>query len=288
MKNIKIIESEAKYNIFKKKPSYVTPNVILIEDTYDIKYNQYIIPQNHDYSLDYFTIEAIENIDDLLLFYGNTYYESEEYKGTMFYSLDGTTWSEMSEAVSLSAGDKIMFKGAPEAIAGSAGQSIYINGENGDDEYTVNGKFNVEGNIMSLIYGDDFIGKTSFPLNFAYEFGSLFLNQSNLINAGNLILPVTTLHNGCYSDMFKGCTSLITAPELPATTLEYMCYWEMFSGCTSLNYIKCLATNISASDCLSYWVESVASSGTFVKNSSMNSWPTGDDGIPSDWTVQDA
>ena len=98
-------------------------------------------------------------------------------------------------------------------------------------------------------------------------------------------LPATTLAYGCYSIMFYGCTSLTTAPELPATTLAQSCYASMFQDCTSLNYIKCLATDISATDCTLDWV---ASTGTFVKPSSMASWSTGTSGIPTGWTVQNA
>ena len=89
--------------------------------------------------------------------------------------------------------------------------------------------------------------------------------------------------------MFYGCTSLTTAPELPATTLAEYCYNYMFIDCTNLNYIKCLATDISASNCTNNWVYGVqTTSGTFIKNSSMSSWTTGVNGIPSNWTVQDA
>jgi hypothetical protein len=62
----------------------------------------------------------------------------------------------------------------------------------------------------------------------------------------------------------------------------------MFAGCTSLNYIKCLATNISALDCISDWVSGVAASGTFIKDQSMSDWTTDESGIPSGWTVEDA
>ena len=102
------------------------------------------------------------------------------------------------------------------------------------------------------------------------------------------ILPATTLANYCYANMFRDCTSLTTAPELPATTLTSNCYNSMLSGCTKLNYIKCLATNISAANCTSNWVNGVAATGTFVKAASMTGWTTGVNGIPSDWTVQDA
>ena len=101
-------------------------------------------------------------------------------------------------------------------------------------------------------------------------------------------LPATTLASSCYYGMFRGCTALITAPELPTTTLKNNCYNSMFSGCTSLNYIKCLATDISASNCTNNWVNGVASSGTFVKNASMTSWTSGNNGIPTNWSVQDA
>ena len=101
-------------------------------------------------------------------------------------------------------------------------------------------------------------------------------------------LPATTLASSCYSFMFYNCTSLTTAPELPATTLANSCYGDMFYGCTKLNYIKCLATNISTTGDTSYWVSGVAKSGTFVKNPSMTSWTTGVNGIPEGWVVKNS
>ena len=98
-------------------------------------------------------------------------------------------------------------------------------------------------------------------------------------------LPATTLAPGCYQSMFNGCTSLTTAPELPATTLAGVCYYRMFYGCTQLNYVKCLATDINASSCVSEWLSNVASTGTFVKAAGMNNWPRSTSGIPSGWTV---
>ena len=101
-------------------------------------------------------------------------------------------------------------------------------------------------------------------------------------------LPITTLTQQCYYGMFNYCTGLITAPELPATILANECYKEMFYNCFKLTYIKCLATDISASQCTNEWLRYGASTGTFVKNPSMSSWPTGYNGIPNGWTVQDA
>ena len=61
----------------------------------------------------------------------------------------------------------------------------------------------------------------------------------------------------------------------------------MFNSCSNINYIKCLATNISATDCTNGWVNRVTSTGTFVKNPDMASWTTGTSGIPTGWTVID-
>ena len=143
-------------------------------------------------------------------------------------------------------------------------------------------------------------------------YGGMFLNCPNLVTAPELPattladncydymfwyctslttapeLPATTLADNCYGDMFCGCRSLTTAPELPATTLANFCYRSMFQYCTKLNYIKMLATNISASNCLDNWVYGVSSTGTFIKNAAMTSLPTGNSGIPSGWTVQNA
>jgi len=96
-------------------------------------------------------------------------------------------------------------------------------------------------------------------------------------------LPATILVERCYDCMFEGCTSLTSAPVLPATTLTERCYFYMFNMCTNLNYIKMLATDISATDCLTNWVRNVSSTGTFVKNANAT-----ENFGPSGWTVQTA
>ena len=115
-------------------------------------------------------------------------------------------------------------------------------------------------------------------------YNSMFQGCTSLTTAPEL--PATTIQKGCYSNMFQGCTSLTTAPELPATGTLSNCYYYMFYGCASLNYIKCLATSL-ASGSTTGWVNGVSATGTFVKDASTN-WPTGGNGIPSGWTVQNA
>ena len=88
--------------------------------------------------------------------------------------------------------------------------------------------------------------------------------------------------------MFYGCTNLTTAPVLPATTLVQSCYSSMFRGCTSLNYIKATFTTTPSSTYTSNWVNGVSATGTFVKNSAATWTTTGNNGIPTGWTVETA
>ena len=327
-----------------------------------------------DYQNQYLTFVAIE--DGRFKFSGNS----------VQYTMDeGNTWTTLASDTytpTVYAGQKIMWRGNLTSILGGIGK------------FSSTGKFNVEGNAMSLLFGDNFAGQTSLAGKGAAFYG-LFRACTGVISAENLVLPATTLTEDCYSDMFVNCSSLTTVPSLPATTLAkwcyaYMfqnctslttvptdllpattladrcyfgmfwntritsvptlpattlanyCYEHMFSGCVSLttvpsdllpattltahcyrnmfggcsnltaapdlpaailkehcyddmfidcsrlNYIKCLATDISATDCTETWVSDVASSGTFVKNSSMNDWTRGQSGIPTNWTVQNA
>ena len=219
------------------------------------------------------------------------------------YSIDGGEWENTGTTLAVNGGKSIRFKGT--------NGSYFVNSFGGSTA-----GFNVEGNIMSLIYGDNFIGQTS--LNNSYTFVNLFDNCTDLTSAENLILPATTLAgscyqgmfsgctslatapelpattltNNCYQSMFGGCSSLTTAPELPATTLANSCYYQMFYGCRNLNYIKCLATDKSAYDCTKNWTYNVSTSGTFVKAAGVT-WqidvPSSlyHSGIPSGWTVQE-
>lgn len=119
-----------------------------------------------------------------------------------------------------------------------------------------------------------------------YCYSGMFQGCTSLTTAPELL--ATELSIQCYNGMFSNCTSLTTAPELPAATLVEGCYQSMFSSCSSLSSVKCLATNISATNCTKYWLLDVSSSGTFTKAASMSSWTSGSSGIPSNWTVQDA
>ena len=101
------------------------------------------------------------------------------------------------------------------------------------------------------------------------------------------ILPATTLKEKCYASMFSYCYNITTAPILPATTLVDGCYLSLFTECSKLSYVKCLATDISAYYCNSYWLDHVASTGVFVKAPEMQEWVAdgSSDGIPKGWVI---
>ena len=282
-------------------------------------------------------------------------------KSGLSYSTDGATWTTLAantNTPTIAAGKKVYFKGTPTPSTSSP---------YGIGTFSSTSNFTVSGNIMSLLFGDNFINQTSLSGK-EYAFYELFRNCTKLTSIDDLVLPATTLASYCYAymfydctglsfipvnllpattlarycyrSMFQGCTSLTSIPStlLPATTLasycyQYMfqgctglpeiptvllpattlashcyhsmfkgcigiktapnlkaeklvtqCYYNMFYRCTKLNSIRMLATNISASSCLTSWVSGVASSGTFYKKTSATI-PTGKSGIPSGWTV---
>lgn len=119
-----------------------------------------------------------------------------------------------------------------------------------------------------------------------YCYRNMFYNCTSLATAP--VLSATTLGMSCYDSMFAGCSSLTAAPALPATTLVSGCYATMFSGCTNLNYIKAMFTTTPTTAYTANWVSGVASSGTFVKNTSATWTTTGPNGIPTGWTVETA
>lgn len=301
---------------------YTTP-ITISADTLIETYSTYrgrvssVVTQNCEYS----PVHHYEN--DYLTFRitsaGTICWKSvgSGYAKTIEYSLNGGEWTSITAAssptaINVVADDVIRFKGTNTTYAGSkANYASFGKDTSGDTSSTAH--FVAEGNIMSLIYGDNFIGQTTFNGE-TYNFCSLF-KRTNIESAENLVLPALTLTEYCYRALFSWCTYLTKAPQLPATTLAkgvywYMfeecaiteapellaehlvaeCYGNMFTGCTSLNYIKCMAIDgFNATSAKTNWVSGVASSGTFVKDSgvSVTTWKRGNNGIPTNWLVYD-
>lgn len=358
MDYLRLFRIETEYNTSKSEFEY--PTVSYVTDTDTAHYME-----KPDYSEEYLTFEALgEGTFTLTVPAG----VDSNYMTSVSYSTDdGETWTTTNvdntaqtiTTPTITKGNKVLWKGV--------GKQMYKDNTNAS-KFSATCNFNANGNIMSLLYGEDFVDKTTFPINSSGNtFCYLFSGASNkLINANNLILPATTLvaacywnmfNNckalttgpelpattlaiACYSNMFNGCSSLTTTPELPATTLANYCYQSMFNGCTALttapsilpattlanccyqgmfagcalvtapilpattlvqdcyvgmfnycsklNYIKAMFTTAPSSSYTNSWTTGVASSGTFVKNSAAEWDVTGDNGVPTGWTVQTA
>ncbi len=236
------------------------------------------------------TIEAIEDgFIDLTYPWSTFKYRKN---GGEFQTVSGTT-----ENIPVVAGDKI---------------TLYADGsENTSGHYFTIRSFRehyVYGNIMSLLDSSNF--KEAVTISQEEAFSQLFSSLMKTHPEKSLLLPATTLSKGCYKQMFKwsnltrapelpatdlaescyesmfqNCAALTKAPDLNAATLAKNCYKNMFNACLSLNYVKCLATNKSASGCTYTWLHGVADTGTFVKANGVD-WMTDISGIPSGWTVQ--
>lgn len=255
---------------------------------------------------------------------GTIMWFSQQSNKVVEYQINDGNWTSITAgtgtSISVQEGDIVRFKGHNDAYgipSNDAASTTFI----GSGDTMATAIFNVYGNIMSLIDGDNYQGlqfttanigafvglfnhykrsNTNPPYNYSMHsaanlilpdnvvgncYRGMFMRCDGLIEAP--VLPATTLAANCYNRMFDYCPSLQAAPELPATTLAASCYQYMLRDGKSLNYIKCLATNgINAAN-LTNWVASVASSGTFVKSGNAT-WPSGANGIPKNWTVIDA
>lgn len=280
-KYIKLFNSHQAYEDFTESEDLILPNVSRCDSEKDVHYS----PRPDDYQLDqYLTFEALEEGTFTLTIPASV---NTNYVTSVSYSInDGVTWTTVQNTSSsvtittptIQSGSKVLWKGMAIAYASGLIDSNSI--------FSSTGNFKASGNIMSLLYGDNFINSyMGFPTNSNLNFYNLFRYCKITVAP---LLPATTLMGGCYRGMFQGCISLTASPTLSATTLANSCYQYMFQGCSSINSVTCLATDISATNCTDYWLNNVSSSGTFIKAASMTSWSTGISGIPTNWTVVDA
>jgi hypothetical protein len=206
---------------------------------------------------------------------------------TIQYKKNDGEWTSITSntgssapSISVVPGDIVVFKGNNNSYCSGPGYNLFGG----------SATFKAYGNILSLIYGDNYQTETELPsgntVNTLHNFDSLFWKNSGITDTSNIIMPQNT-KNTCYHKMFEDCINLEKAPALPAATLEPYAYQYMFANCPKLVYVKCLATNISASSCTSNWLSSVSPTGTFVKHPNAT-WERTVNGIPAGWTVEDA
>jgi hypothetical protein len=215
-----------------------------------------LVWEKENYSIIPFTVKAlVSNVSIWISTYEHTS------PPTVRYSKNGGDWT--TKSVNL-----IKLNNKGDTVSITSKDLYYVE---------ITGKSEIYGNVMSLLYGDNFKGQTVWTRDYSQdgytdfeEHCGLFQN-SDITSAENLILPArtlsdfayanmfrgcslltiapklpaTNLSDGCYMSMFKGCSLLTTAPYLPASVLKLYCYGGMFLNCRKLNYVKCNATSIS-------------------------------------------
>jgi hypothetical protein len=303
MKYIHIYDTRAEYNAAEKQ--HYDMSLIRNEDNYVVFYE--------DYSTDYFTIQitragyftVVPAIDPK----NNQFTTIDPSIAlTISYSINGGEWISiqlltLGLTLDVKVNDIIRFKGTNTNYCNNIGakdphKKWYIifgcinhDGEEYKNEFTsTTARFDAYGNIMSLIYGDDFIGQTELPST--YTFCQLF-KTSGIVSAKHLILPAATLTASCYRAMFSKAYRLKISPSFPAKNLVTECYKYMFEDCFNLKQITCLAETgldnpTSATSGINYFTtysKALQPNGLFIKSANAT-WPTDKNGIPKGWTVQ--
>lgn len=204
------------------------------------------------------TVEAIE---------AGTVHFNNKAEGPVSYTVNGgarqTIAAETLAKISVKAGDKLAFYGdnaayykydeyAAPLLKHNVKRREAEDDEVYDDVIGSTSPFYVYGNIMSLVSSKNFASAKT--LTGEYNFCEMFYGQENLRSHPSkaFVLPATTLTEGCYDNMFCGCTGLTTAPELPATTLAEECYYAMFMSCVGLTSAPTLPATTMKMNCYSH------------------------------------
>lgn len=193
------------------------------------------------YRAQYLTFRALEDGTEFWCKESNVYYSTDS----------GQTWTGITSApkrFQMNSGDTVMFK---------CERAKHYNCFSGRT-----GTLDIEGNIMSMVYGDDFALRSDLPSESASTFNEFF-SHLNVVSAVNLVLPATALTEYCYQYMFSGCTALTQGPvTLPAEVMQKSCYWGMFAGCTALTTAPELPAMTLAYGCYGHMFENCRSLAT--------------------------
>ena len=218
---LKLFKTHSEYEAYSVGGEMLKPNVSYCRQENEVHYNPWTWADT------YLTFVAKE---------AGAFTFTPQNSNVISYSTDnGESWI-VGNSVEVNSGDRVLWKGTMTPSSSGIGT------------FSSTANFDVQGNVMSLLYGDNFKGKVNLTGK-NYVFCMLFNENTKVVSAEKLSLPATTLASGCYYRMFYGCTSLTTAPVLPATTLASGCYMDMFYGCTSLTTAPVLPVTTLAESC---------------------------------------
>ena len=157
--------------------------------------------------------------------------------GTIEYSLDnGSTWLPATSETPLPATKEVRMRGQMSAAR-------LFTASSATNAWKITGTgVRIKGNLNELL---DYTNPPTTIDPFCYS--QMFRGCTTVIEAPTL--PATTISTYCYTHMFNACTSLTKAPGLSAVTLKDNCYTGMFYGCTSLTEAPDLPATMLAVSC---------------------------------------
>ena len=132
--------------------------------------------------------------------------------------------------------------------------------------------FKISGNIMSTVWGDDYVyapaNKVPYPgtthsddRHNGYEilhFSSI-ISDNTLTDAGDLWLPTKNLGIYIFDTMFEGCSSLTDVPDINAKYLPKGACKNMFKSCSSLTTMPTILAETLEEEAIDYMFDGCSS-----------------------------
>ena len=203
MKYLRLLNNHEEYLEYIASEEFVVPSVQACKQEQEAHFND-VIPEPT--IKDYFRFLAREDA-------------TFSFTNSIEYSLNsGNTWIELSANVStpsISEGEEIWWKRDSTNVV-----------EENIGTFSSTGDFDALGNILSLVYGDNFEYEHSIE-DYNHIFKELFKNNTHIINGEDIVMAAEFLSTACYDSMFLGCVNMETAPELPSSNLTPYCYRSM-------------------------------------------------------------
>ena len=168
-----------------------------------------------------------------------------EWKTFYYNEAGGVYVKENGNSVTLQQGDTLQIINKSNHF-----DSLFIWTETDADFNTL--ECTVSGNVMSLVWGDDFVyapaNKVPYPgvMTWPYSNDELrlgnFIESKRITDASNLWLPTRNLGKNIFNGMFSEYTILTAPPAINAKHLSYGACEGMFYGCTSLQTMPTILT----------------------------------------------
>jgi hypothetical protein len=167
---------------------------------------------------------------------------SESLAKTIQYSTDGETWIDFTSSAEtaymdavLGAGDVLYVKGNNSAYADTANYNYFV----------ATGKFDLSGNLMSLIDGDKPEAVSTLQ---AYALRRIFV-QAPVVDAGGLVLTAKKVGTDGYNSVFLQCSDLVRMPLIIAEDVGATGMYSMFNSCFNLVYAQDVRVKVMRDYC---------------------------------------